>query len=324
MTMDNVLVRPHRRAVERFSERSAWDGLGQNDAETALALAGLPSQTRDTDEDAKRFDLLVLRRQLAQLESDAVTAERIRETVQGVASALLTKTAIPSVAAQAELIEAVAGDEWWVDVTLPLLEVMRLRLRSLVGFIEKTRRNPVYSDFEDALVEARPVDLPRVTPGTDPQRFKAKATAYLRSHEDHVALQRLRRNRPLTPEDLTELEEMLIDAGGDPGAISAEAEQADGLGLFVRSLVGLDRAAAVEAFGAYLDGGRFSVEQIRFVELVIDELTASGTMEPGRLFESPYIDHGANGIDSHFPEQDVDVIVEILREVRRNAIPATA
>ena len=35
----------------------------------------------------------------------------------------------------------------------------------------------------------------------------------------------------------------LVNAGGDPTAISVEVEEAGGLGLFVRSLVGLDRAA---------------------------------------------------------------------------------
>jgi type I restriction enzyme, R subunit len=51
-------------------------------------LAGLPSAVRDPNEDAKRFDLLILRRQLAPLEGDAVTAERIRESVQAIAAAL--------------------------------------------------------------------------------------------------------------------------------------------------------------------------------------------------------------------------------------------
>ena len=150
---------------------------------------------RDDDEDAKRFDLVILRRQLAQLDGDAVLAERLREAVQTVAAALLGKTAIPSVAEQAVLIESVASDEWWIDVTLPRLELelARLRLRSLVRFIEKTSRNPVYTDFEDELGPATEVHLPGVTPGTNFERFRAKAAAYLKEHEDHVALQHLRR-----------------------------------------------------------------------------------------------------------------------------------
>ena len=43
---------------------------------------------------AKRFDLLILRRQLAQLQGDAVAAERIRETVQSLAGSRLSKLAM--------------------------------------------------------------------------------------------------------------------------------------------------------------------------------------------------------------------------------------
>ena len=322
MNLDNFVVRPYRKAVERFAAADAWGALTSEDAEAALALAGLPSAVRDDDEDAKRFDLLILRRQLSQLDGDAVLAERLRETVQNIAAALLGKTAIPSVAEQAVLIESVAGDEWWIDVTLPMLELARLRLRSLVRFIEKTSRNPVYTDFEDTLGEVTEIDLPGVTPGTNFERFRAKAAAYLKEHEDHVALQRLHRNKQLTPDDLTSLEEMLVASGGQKVDIVWASDKTGGLGLFIRSLVGLDRSAASEAFEHFLDGTTFSVDQVRFVNLIVDELTANGIMEPKRLFESPYTDHAPTGPDFFFPDADVDVIVEILHHVKQNAIPA--
>lgn len=324
MTLDNVLVRPHRKAVEHFAESKEWEHLSKEDAGLALGLAALPSEAavKDSDVDAKRFDLLILRRQLAQLEGDLVAAERFRETAQAIAEALLVKTTIPSVAEQAELLEQVAGDDWWVDVTLPMLEVARLRIRGLVRFVDKVKKQPVYTDFEDQLSEAKEVLLPVVTPGTNFERFRAKAAAYLREHEDHVALQRLRRNKQLTPDDLASLEEMLLASGAGPKAdIQWAAEESNGLGLFIRSLVGLDRAAAAEAFGDYLDGSKFNVDQIRFVDLIIDELTANGVMEPGRLFEPPYTDHAPTGPDMFFPDAQVDEIVSILRAVKGNASP---
>lgn len=57
------------------------------------------------------------------------------------------------------------------------------------------------------------------------------------------------------------------------------AEKARGLGLFVRSLVGLDREATKEAFGGYLDGARFDVHQVRFVELIVDESAVDDIVE---------------------------------------------
>ncbi|WP_370039455.1 DEAD/DEAH box helicase family protein [Nocardioides sp.] len=323
MNLDNFVVRPHRRAVEKYADADAWTRIAPEDSEALLTLAGLPSSVRDDDEDAKRFDLLVLRRQLAQLDGDAVLAERLRESIQHIATALLGKTTIPSVAEQAVLLESVAGDEWWIDVTLPMLELARLRIRGLARFIEKTPRNPVYTDFEDTLGEGVEVVLPRVTPGTNFERFRAKAEAYLREHLDNLALQRLRRNKQITAADLTELEQMLIASGGQDTDITWATGQG-GLGVFVRHLVGLDRAAATEAFENYLDGSRFTADQVRFVNLIVDELTKNGVMEPGRLFESPYTDYAPTGPDYFFPDTDVDVIVETLQQIKRTALPQGA
>ncbi|HEY8662577.1 MAG TPA: type I restriction-modification enzyme R subunit C-terminal domain-containing protein, partial [Propionibacteriaceae bacterium] len=320
MNLDNVLVRPHRRAVELFASRESWEALSSEDLVALQQLAGLPTVLLDDDELAKRFDLLVMRRQLAQVNGDMYEAERLREAIQGIAATLLGKGNIPSVAAQAVLIESVAGDEWWIDVTLPMLEVMRLRLRALVRFVDVVRRAPVYTDFEDELGEATEVALPGRMPGADIERFRSKATAYLREHDDNVALQRLRRNRQLTPDDLSALEQMLLASGaGVKTDVDRVAAQNGGLGLFIRSLVGLDRVAATDAFAAFLDQTRFSLEQIRFVQLIIDELTANGVMEPSRLYESPYIDHGH--LDVIFPHE-VGTIVKILSDVRAHALSA--
>ena len=321
MNLDNFVVRPHRAAVERFGAADAWASLTPADSEALLRLSGLPSSVRDDDEDAKRFDLLLLHRQLAQLDGDAALAERVREAVQSIAASLLGRTAIPSVAAQAVLLEAVAGDEWWVDVSLPMLEEARRKLRSLVRFIEKTRRNPVYTDFADTLGDSVEVDLPGVTPGTNFERFRAKAEAYLREHLDNLVLQRLRRNKQLTPDDLAELEGLLVASGGQQADLAWANTKTGGLGIFVRGIVGLDRTAVTEAFERYLDGTRFTADQIRFVNLIVDELTRNGVMEPQRLFESPYTDHAPTGPDYVFPEADVTVIVDTLRTIRKHAIP---
>jgi type I restriction enzyme R subunit len=98
-------------------------------------------------------------------------------------------------------------------------------------------------------------------------------------------------------------------------------ERAGALGPFIRSLVGLDRAAATEAFATYLDDSRFTLDQVRFVNVIVDELTANGVMEPGRLFESPYTDHAPTGPDSLFNPDEVTELVGILSEVNARATP---
>ncbi len=320
MNPENFLVRPKRRLVEKFSAATTWQNLTQVEVAEAIEhLAHLPSAAIDADEDAKRFDLLVLRRQLAQIEVDSSEAEAMRERIQAIAEILLTKTGIPMVAAQAPLIERVSSDDWWVDVTLGMLEQARVRLRGLIRLIEITRQNPVYADLQDELTESSEIEIPGITPGTDFERFRAKATDYLRQHEDHVALQRLRRNKQLTQSDLEAFEEMLTQAGGNKADLIWASSHEGGLGVFIRGLIGLERSAVLEAFTAFLDNKEYSVNQLRFVELIIDELTANGVMEPGRLFESPYIDRAPTGPEAVFSSQEVGAIIELLNTFQENA-----
>ena len=49
------------------------------------------------------------------------------------------------------LILEIQTDEFWQDVTLPMLETVRRRLRALVKLIEYKKRTLVYSDFEDSI-----------------------------------------------------------------------------------------------------------------------------------------------------------------------------
>lgn len=117
--------------------------------------------------------------------------------------------------------------------------------------------------------------------------------------------------------------EPLIDSGGQPADL-AWAEGQGGLGVFIRQLVGLDRTAAIEAFERYLDGSRFTVDQIRFINLIIDELAKNGAVDPGRLFESPYTDYAPTGPDFFFKDSDVEIIVHTLRTIKETAVVEVA
>ncbi len=73
---------------------------------------------------------------------------------------------------------------------------------------------------------------------------------------------------------------MVLEVGaGEEADIARAAEDAHGLGLFVRSLVGLDREAATEAFSGFLADTTFTVDQIRFVNLIVG--TSDGQRRDG-------------------------------------------
>jgi type I restriction enzyme, R subunit len=318
MNVDNFVVRPHRQVVERYARSPAWKSLGPEDFDTLTSqVASLPSQLSDADEEAKRFDLLVMRAQLSILRAKPDFVG-LRQKIQAIAVALEDEMSIPAIKAEATLIHSVAGDDWWQDVTVPMLETVRRRLRELVKLLPKGQKKLVYTDFEDEVGEGALIDLPQVTAGLNMAKFKEKARAFLKEHESHLALQRLRRNQALTPTDLQELERMLLQAGGTEPLL-ADARRI-GLGVFVRSLVGLDREAAMQAFSELLKGTKMNPDQIEFIELVVEELTQNGVVAPERLFEPPFTDINAVGPTALFPAAQVTHIVGILNDIRQRAV----
>jgi type I restriction enzyme R subunit len=320
MNVDNFVVRPQRKSVERFADAKSWHVLGTEDFhELASRVAGLPSKQVDDDEEAKRFDMLVLRTQLAVLQAKPDFAN-LKEKIQTIASALEEQMAIPAIKAEMVLIQAVASDDWWEDITVPMLETVRRRLRALVKLIPKGQKKVIYTNFEDELGETATIDLPQVTAGLNMGKFREKARQFLRAHESHLSLQRLRRNQPLTPTDLTELEKMLLEAGGTQSQIDEAKEQSHGLGIFIRSLVGLDREAAIQAFSDFINGTTSTANQIEFVNLIVQELTQNGVMEADRLFQSPFTDLNAQGPLGIFPATRVSQIVEVLNQIRERAV----
>ncbi|GAB1715040.1 MAG: restriction endonuclease subunit R [Nitrobacter sp.] len=320
LNLDNFIVRQHRRAVEKFAKPEAWAKLDdEGRKELVEEIAPLPSAQSLGTEEAKRFDLLMFQLELALLKGSKRFASLKKQLLE-IASALEDQTGIPAIAQQAALIEDTQTDQWWEGVTVPLLELVRLRLRNLVQHIEKSKKAVVYSNFADEIGDGIEHELPQVGEA-DFARFKQKARHFLKAHENHLVLHKLRQGRPLTPTDLNELERMLLDAGiGEAGDIERAREASQGFGRFVRTLVGLDRAAVNEAFGDFLNSGTASAAQIEFINMVVEHLTDQGIMDPALLYEPPFTDVAPTGPDDLFGDERVTKLFAKIETLNESAV----
>ena len=248
---------------------------------------------------------------------------RLEEQVRQIAGLLEGYPTIPAVHEQLGLIAEVQTDEWWVDVTFPMLETVRRRLRLLIAFIEKSKRKIVYTDFEDEIGEEVDVALAGLVRADEFERFRKKARMFLVENSGQTAVKKIHHNWPITADDLVELQRILVESGVGTARDCERAEaEAGSFGLFIRRLVGLDRVAAKEAFAGFLDDQRQTANQIEFVNLIINELTENGVVEPRRFYESPFTDIAASGPEELFTAAGVDALLDAVLDVRRRATVA--
>jgi type I restriction enzyme R subunit len=304
MNPDNFMVRARLQQVERFTNAASWESLSDADIhEIENHIAGLPSQIETDEIEARFFDLSALRMQIALVEKDTGPFESTRKKVIEIAANLEEKDSIPAVKQQLEYLRAIQTTEFWEGMDLAALEDLRLRLRGLVQFIDKSKRKIVYTDFKDEIIGVRE-DTAIYMPKMTGNQYAKKVEDYLRSHQDEIAIQRLRNNLPLTPTDLESLEKTLLTIGEDEGerllTSMLQLHEVPTLAHLVRRIVGMDRSAAKAAFASFLDDRDLTVPQMRFVELVIDQLTARGFMEPAALYESPFSSLHAGGPEGLF------------------------
>ena len=326
MNRENFIVRMHLAAVNRFRDRKAWEQLSDSDVETLqLEIAGLPNEIEPDDIESRLFDLTALRMQLALAEGDAPAFESRRRRVVEIAMLLEEKSAIPAVKAQLGYLAAVQETGFWEGIDLSGIEDLRLRLRVLVSFLDKKKRTIVYTDFQDEVVGVREepaIYMPKMTGA----QYEKKVKEYLRNHLDHLVIHRLRTNQPLTDADLKGLESTLAEIGEEDGdtllsGLLARSESPS-LAHFVRSLVGLDRTAAQAAFSGFLADRSLTAPQIRFIEMVIDQLNTRGVIEASALYEPPFSNLHAEGPDALFDgnAEVIEGVFEVLRQVNSGLV----
>ena len=257
-----------------------------------------PLITPDEDEaSAVRFDALMYGIELAYLAGKKYTRARtdLYKKVSGVASV----ANIPEIMAQSELINKILHTDYLDNAGINEFEHIRKELRDLVKYIP--RGGPTYvTHFDDEIlsVEWHESELE----SDDLKNYKAKAEFYVRQHQDNTAIAKLKSNQPLSKEDIKSLEKILWSEVGTKADYEAEYGEKP-LGEFVREIVGLDMAAAKEAFAEYLDSVNLDASQIYFVNQIIEYIVRNGVMKDmSVLQESPFTDRGS--------------IVEVFTDIR--------
>ena len=282
----HISVRAKWEQVSHFKENSAWVYVSELDTLT-LKNDIAPLLTKNTlDENAKKFDVLVLAIELSMLD-DEVGAGKAVQNVQFVAEKLQEKASIPQIQARMQTIKEVLNPVCWENVSLSWLEKVREDLRDLTKFLIGDKKQWFVVDIEDVLSydgESTGI-VTRVS-------YKQRILDFLAANRNLPVLNKIYAMEQLTVADIRELERILWKELGDKedyDRYTAGMPCGANVAIFIRSIIGVNRKDAVERFATFISGSQLNAEQEEFLMTIISYVCENGDITKEIVVnESPF------------------------------------
>ncbi len=317
LNRENFAVRQHLKHVDLYVNPDSYNSLTYEDTITVRSeLAPLIGPDQD-DAKALRFDALMYGIELAYLAGKKYV--RARNDLMKKVSAISSVANIPEIIMQSEFINKILHTDYLETAGINEFEEIRENLRDLIKYISKDGPMIYETNFNDEILSIEWNDSE--LENDDLKNYKMKAEYYVRQHQDHKVIAKLKGNVPLSAEDIKGLEQILWSELGTKEDYEAEYGQKP-LGEFVREIVGLDMTAAKEAFAEFLDETNLDSRQIYFVNQIVEFIVQNGMMKDlSVLQDAPFTDQGS--IVEVFTDLSIWLgIRRVIDQVNANALAA--
>ena len=313
---DSFRVKRHMRHVEMFRCLSNWNRLETVEITNIKEHVSPLIKPEKENELARRFDYLIYSISLGILQSKNVQ-KPINIVVQTAEILLATKSKVPQVVAQKGVLEKVVTPSFWQDANVFDLDVVRVAMRDLLQYLDRTATKIYYVNFTDEITAG--VEGVPIYDSHDLKDYRKKVEFYLKEHSDNLSVYKLRNNKRLSETDLKALEKLLWEELGTK--TDYEKEYGDTpIGRLVRRIVGVDRNAVNEAFSEFLSEEKLNINQIRFVKLIVDYIVVNGKIDDNAvLMEEPFRSVGS--ITTLFKNDmgTAKKIMEVVADIKRNS-----
>ena len=283
----HISVREKWADVSRFKDDDAWVYISEVDVNT-LSNEIAPLLPKNTlDENAKKFDLLVLLIELSLLDEET-NAKRPIQSVQTIAEKLQEKATLPQVQAKMGTIKEVLTDVAWQNVSLTWLEKVRNDLRDLLKFLLGQGNQSFTVDIEDEISDEG------MTEGITPRMsYKQSVLDFLSNNRNLPVLQKIYNMEQLTAADIVELERILwkeLGSKDDYNRYTNGMTCGSNVAIFIRSMVGVDRKNAVRRFSDFISGHELNAEQEDFLLTIIAYVCENGDITKETVVNEPPFD----------------------------------
>ena len=313
---ESFMVKRHLRHVETYRCLSNWSRLETVEITDIKEHVSPLIKPQKENELARRFDYLIYSIGLGILQSKNVQ-KPVNIVIQTAEMLLATKSKVPQVAAQKPVLEKVVTPDFWKEANVLELDSVRVAMRELLQYLDRPHIKIYYVNFTDVItasVEGRPI-----YDSQDLKDYRKKVEFYLKEHGDNLYVYKLRNNKKLSESDLKALEKLLWEELGTK--TDYEKEYGDTpIGRLVRRIVGVDRTAVNEAFSEFLSEEKLNINQIRFVNLIVDYIVVNGNVDDNAvLMEEPFRSVGSITVLFKNDMGTAKRIMQVVADIKRNS-----
>lgn len=270
-------------------------------------------------EEAWKFDRLIARAQ-TELIRGSSKFDDLRDEIVVIVSSL--RINLSQVKVKLPIIERVKSREFWDEVTVHDLEVIRNELRGIVQFRKRDIIDPIEPRIidvaeDESLIEHKrhKVQLDQLT-DVEMAAYRNRVNNALQSVIDQSeTLQKIRHGQEVSETDLEELCSLILtqEPGLDLHDLADYFPQAGSLDRAIRGIIGMDAEAVHERFEAFVHAhSEISSHANKFLQLLQQHIAKYGSIEIGQLYEPPFTSLHSDGPDGLFDELLVDELLDII------------
>ena len=315
----SFVVRPHLGIIEKFLERSQWDSLDKEDIFSLNENIAPIIIDNDKDTSAKIFDLLMYWLMSYHLEGNPKLKLCI-DRVKSYAGKLQKQVSIPQVNAKLPLLKSVATEEYWQEISPKMLNHLREEMRELIKFLEKEDKPIVKTDIEDKILTIN--ELKPIGTSFNKEAYERKIRQFIIENRYDLTIDKLHKNIKITIADLERLEEMLLAQGTETSREEFyKMLEGKPLGVFIRSVVGVDKMALKNAFAKISNYSQFNIKQMEFIDTIINSISQNGILEPKQINEDVQLQSIYTGsVIELFGMGVAQEVISVVREINDNGV----
>lgn len=273
LNRSHIDVRSEWQLVDQYSTEKAWEYVSPVESLDIQNHISPLLQPNLEDENAKRFDLLMLWIELSVIDKEVDASKTVSQVVQ-IAEVLSEKMSIPQVLNKKATIQEVQTEKFWEHVTVSELERVREELRDLMKFLTGTEKRTFEINIVDEFTDKGEVTQPKFQ-----LSYKQRVIDYLSENSDNPVLQKIKNLEQLTFHDVNELERVLWEELGNKTEYENYTKNmlcGGNVAVFIRSLIGIDRETALKKFSQFIDANTLNSLQQEYLKSILDYVSVNG------------------------------------------------